>query len=248
MADLLQYGQAATIYFPIYVAGGTQFASDSDWTPGGTNTTVVRNGTVDGFASGTITYAGSYLWALPLTAAELQSKQTKVMVREPGTVDDQSANAHTYGNALAQHPNIGLAALGSVGTVDLISALAAGAISSVWNAGTKQQFEVRIYPAYNVNDDKFSVAAWLERDNAVMNATTGTIDLFAHNGTSVYANADWDTGPSEIAALNTWYVEKTTATNIKGGTAYIVKVEFTYDGTSFIRHKGFGAYGTGTGA
>lgn len=415
MPELFQYGQAATIYFTMVKAGGTLFASGPDWTPGGSNAIVTRNGTLVGFAAGTVTYLGSSIWALPFSSAELQSKQTTVTIREPGTVDDQSVMVHTYGNALAQHPNIGLTTFGSVGTVehviagtidlvdlvaagtidltavaaavqtgtidlvaqlaagtvdlvsagtidlvssgtvdlvnsvaagtvdlvaqlaagtvglvnsgsidvvssgtidlvaavaavesgtidlvaqlaagtvglvsagtidlvaqlaagtvglvsagtidlvkagtvdkvtlvssgtiDLANAFAAAAITSIWNAGTKQQFQMRIFTAYSVTSDRFSIAAWLERDDVPVDVTSATFALYTQEGSVAYGATTWDTGPTEVAALNSWYAEKDVATEIKGGTAYVIKAEMIYDGTTFTRLYGFGAFGTGT--
>lgn len=426
MPELFQYGQAATVYFTMVKAGGTLFASGPDWTPGGSNAIVTRNGTLVGFAAGTVTYLGSSIWALPFGSAELQSKQTTVTIREPGTVDDQSVMVHTYGNALAQHPNIGLTTFGSVGTVehiiagtidlvdlvaagtidltavaaavqtgtidlvaqlaagtvdlvsagtidlvssgtvdlvnsvaagtvdlvaqlaagtvglvnsgsidvvssgtidlvaavaavesgtidlvvqlaagtvglvsagtidlvaqlaagtvglvsagtiDLVAQLAAGtidlvkagtvdkvtlvssgtidlantfaaaAITSIWNAGTKQQFQMRIFTAYSVTSDRFSIAAWLERDDVPVDVTSATFALYTQEGSVAYGATTWDTGPTEVTALNSWYAEKDVATEIKGGTAYVIKAEMIYDGTTFTRLYGFGAFGTGT--
>jgi len=134
----------------------------------------------------------------------------------------------------------------SSGTIDLANAFAAAAITSVWNAGTKQQYQMKVYPAYDVNSDKFSVCAWLERDDVALDLTTATFKLYTYNGTLVYTGSSWNTGPTEITALHSWFVEKTVATNIRGGTAYIVKTEMVYDGTTFTRLSGFGAAGTGT--
>jgi len=402
MADMVQYAQAATIYFPIFVAGGTQFAAGTDWTPGGSCAVVQANGTIQ-FAAGTVTYIGSNFWALPLTEAETQTSQTMIMIREPGTVDDQCAVVQTYGSTgPSAHPNFGLATMPVVGTVAqvitgtiglagslgymragkvtagtlenmlagtvtagtiqnmLAGTITAGtienmlagtvtagtlenmlsgtivagtvenmlagtvtagtiqnmlagtvtagtlqnilsgtiglagslqymragkvtagtidnmlagtvtagtidnmlagtvtsgsinlgtdAVNSIWNAGTKQQFQMVTSPVYDINNDRFTISAWLERDDAVATVSSATLALYSDSGVEVYGNADWDTGPSKIAALNTWIVEKNVATNIKGGTSYMIKTDFDFDGTSFSRLFAFGAFGTGTGA
>ena len=46
MANLMAYNQSGTMYFPMFLAGGTAFAGGTDWTPGGSSAVVLVNGTI----------------------------------------------------------------------------------------------------------------------------------------------------------------------------------------------------------
>jgi len=237
MADQFLYGQAGTLYFPVYAAGGTRFATSGNWTPGGTCALISKDGGALAFPAGTVTLVGSKIWSLPLTAAELTAKRITIQITEPGTIDDQMLAVDTIQNDSAHWP----AVLGSLGTVDLAKFLNGGTV----NLGL---YETKIRPAYNVNDDKLVAAGWVEKDGAVQNATSATFNLYTYDGQLIYGSSAWSTGPTEVAALNTWYVEKNTATLIKGGTTYVMLAEFNIGGVSYSRIEAFGAYGTGTGA
>lgn len=274
MADQFLYGAAGTLYFPVYAAGGTQFATNGDWTPGGTCALITKDGGALDFASGTVTYVGSKIWSLPLTAVELQCKRLTVLVQEPGTIDDQMLTVDTLQNNSAHWPVV----LGSVGTVsysDIAGTVRAGTVRLAVAVGTTNYVNIagsvrtgsvdlavqinggtvdagyyvtQLEPAYNVNDDKFVAAGWVEKDGVVQNATSATFNLYTYDGTLVFGSSAWDAGPTEVSALNTWFVSKNTATAIKGGTTYVMVAEFDLTGVNYSRTRAFGAYGTGTGA
>ncbi len=216
MADQFLYGQAGTLYFSVLEAGGTRFATNGDWTPGGSNAIIIKDGVVSGFAAATVAYVGSKTWALPLSVAELSAKRVTVLCSEPGTIDDKMIAVDTIQNVLAHFDT--------------------------------RVYDTKIRPSYNVNDDKLVAAGWVERDGVALDAASATFNLYTYDGTLVYGNSEWDAGPAEVIALNTWFVEKDTATLVKGGTTYVMVAEFDIGGVSYKRIEAFGAFGTGTGA
>ena len=425
MADQFLYGQTGTIQFPVFVAGSRQFATDGDWTPGGTSAILVSDGVVQGYLGATVSYVGSKTWQLPISATEMQAKRLSILISETGTIDDQMMQVDTIQNDSAHWPvvlgsigtvtlavqvnslidgtigkvnsgtvnlavqtnsvvagtvglavqtntviggtvglaaqvnslvdgtigkvnsdtvnlavqtnnvvagtvglaaqvnslidgtigkvnsgTIGLAVRVNAGTVDLaktvnsvvggtvnlavrVNTLIDGTVGKV-NSGTiglaqkvssgtldylvlgsriqtgsvdlavkvnsgtvglaeevtnvsgLSLYEVKVRPAYNVNTDEFVAAGWIEKSGVVQNATSATFTLFTGEGASIYSS--WDSGPTEVATLNSWFVKKSTATLINGGTAYLLKADFDIGGVNYSRLEGFGAYGTGTGA
>lgn len=111
---LAKYATELTIQFPMIVTQTGDFAGDGDWTPASGD----AKGTLDGAAMVTLTNvptlvtgegsppAGSYLWSLTLTAAELTGKRLTIqLVDSPvKSVNDNAIIIETYGHASAQHP------------------------------------------------------------------------------------------------------------------------------------------------
>ncbi len=86
------------------------------------------------------------------------------------------------------------------------------------------------------------VWTWLEDANGdILDATACTIIVYDHTGTSVVANADWNTAPTETALL-TWYAVLTnSATVLTAGKGYLVKVTFTVAAVAYPKWFSFSA-------
>ena len=94
--DIL-YNTEQTIYFPMIVAGSTDFAVAADWTPAATDCDLTIDGGTWTQATNTVAIAvtGAAMWKLTLTAAETQGSVIAIAIVDSATkaVEDQAAVA-----------------------------------------------------------------------------------------------------------------------------------------------------------
>lgn len=92
------------IRIPVIKAGSNDFAGSGDWTPAAGDVKVSKNGA--GQANiGTLPSYSNGAWEFQLTAAEVQSKTTEVVIVDSATkaVEDQFFIVETFGHASAMY-------------------------------------------------------------------------------------------------------------------------------------------------
>ena len=104
----MKYATAIDLVFPIVKTGATDFAQTADWTPVAGDVKVSKDG---GSVANAVNLpvalggAGSALWLLTLTAAELTAKRVAVQVVDSPVkaVEDQALLVATYGDPAAAY-------------------------------------------------------------------------------------------------------------------------------------------------
>lgn len=86
-----KYGIQQTFYFPMIVAGGTDLATGTDWTPAATDADIIMDGGTSAQATNTVADETGGLWSITLTAAELRATRIAVLIVDSATkaVEDQ---------------------------------------------------------------------------------------------------------------------------------------------------------------
>ncbi len=103
-----KYGVQSDIYFPLIVAGSTDFAGSGDYTHASGDVKVSKDGGAAATATNSpsvIAMGNGNMWKLTLTATEMQAALIAVVVSDAATkaIDDQMIIINTYGNASGQH-------------------------------------------------------------------------------------------------------------------------------------------------
>lgn len=123
-ALLRKYGVATTLYFFLVDVTTDDFDNGAVFASG--DVKVSKDGAAFGNASNGFTAVGNGLYALLLTAAEMEAEQVVVMVVDQGSKswDDLGILIDTYGDADALHPFDMSSATVSVGAVDSAGGIA----------------------------------------------------------------------------------------------------------------------------
>ncbi|HET6495002.1 MAG TPA: hypothetical protein VFH61_06520 [Thermoleophilia bacterium] len=97
-----KYGVAATIRFPMIIAGGSSLAGSGDWTPAAADCLLSENGAATAQSTNVPTF-GNMLWELDLTATEMENATVDVRIVDVagGEVEDQVILVETFGHASA---------------------------------------------------------------------------------------------------------------------------------------------------
>lgn len=140
---LAKYNTQTTFVFPVVKRAAVDLAVSADWTPATGDTKLSKDGAAVANTTNNptaVSGTGSALWALTLTAAELQAGEVVVQIVDAATkaVEDQVLRIYTYGNASAKIPfdfsdtvragltalpNAAAAATGGLPTVDSTGAV-----------------------------------------------------------------------------------------------------------------------------
>ena len=99
MEILAKYGIQQTIYFPMIVAGGTDFAVAADWTPAATDAFLSIDGSTWTQCNNTVAIAvtGAAMWKLTLEATECHGTRIAIAIVDSATkaVEDQGIIVNT---------------------------------------------------------------------------------------------------------------------------------------------------------
>lgn len=106
MASFMRkYGEETTIVFPVPKLNDTDFAATGDWTPAATDIRITKDaGTLVDCSNTAVAVSGtgSLLWALTLTATEMEAAVVTLQIVD-AVLEHDAITIETYGNASAQH-------------------------------------------------------------------------------------------------------------------------------------------------
>lgn len=100
-----KYGVETTIVFPVPKLNDTDFAATGDWTPAATDIRITKDAGTLVDCSNTavaVSGAGSLLWALTLTATEMEAAVVTLQIVD-AVLEHDAITVETYGHANAQH-------------------------------------------------------------------------------------------------------------------------------------------------
>lgn len=111
--ELRKYGvgTGADLIIPIVKAGVSDFAVAADWTPAAGDVKISKDGGTAANIGTLPVFVTGIGWKFVFTDAELTAKRININVVDSATkaIEDQHIIIETYGNASAQHPDIGSA-------------------------------------------------------------------------------------------------------------------------------------------